>query len=125
MRQHIKEEPPDPREFRQDIPEPVVHLIARMMAKNPEERYSSTHELFEDIELVRMGQDPAGDQPEAGKATVLRAFNIEKARLERQQAEIAELTARVSFYRWGFWIAAVAAALLLAGLIVALATAAT
>jgi len=117
MEKHIREEPRDPREFRKDIPEPAVHLIQKMMAKDPDERYSSTQELFEDIELVRMGQDPAGDRPQAGKATILRAFNIERARLDRLDHQVRDLTKRLSLTKRLLWGAVALAATLLAGLV--------
>jgi serine/threonine-protein kinase len=116
MEKHIQKEPPDPREFRKDIPEPAVHLVQKMMAKDPDERYSNTQELFEDIELVRMGQDPAGDRPQAGKATILRAFNIERARLERLEGQVADLKGRLGRSRRLLWGALALAGALLAAL---------
>ena len=116
MEKHIRDEPPDPREFHSDIPEPAVHLVQKMMAKDPDERYSNTQELFEDIELVRMGQDPAGDRPQAGKATILRAFNIERARLERLEGQVTELKGRLGRSRKLLWGALAFAGALLAAL---------
>jgi serine/threonine-protein kinase len=120
MEKHVKEEPPDPQKYAPEAPEPVIHLIQRMMAKDPDERYSSTQELFEDIELVRMGQDPAGDRPEAGKATILRAFKIEKTRIERMQEEVRSLKVNLSRTRKLLWAALACAGLLLVGLVLAL-----
>jgi len=117
MEKHIREEPCDPREHRKDIPEPAVHLVQRMMAKDPDERYSNTQELFEDIELVRMGQDPAGDRPQAGKATILRAFNIERARLDRLENQVQDLKGRLGRSRALMWGAIALAGTLLAALV--------
>ena len=117
MEKHIREEPCDPREYRKDIPEPAVHLVQKMMAKDPDERYTNTQELFEDIELVRMGQDPASDRPQAGKATILRAFNIERARLERLENQVQDLTGRLGHSRALMWGAIALAGTLLAALV--------
>ena len=117
MEKHIREEPADPREYREDLPEPVVHLLQKMMAKNPDERYSNTQEIFEDFELVRMGQDPAGDRPQAGKATILRAFNIERARLDRLENEARELKSRLARCRGLMWGAVALAGALAAALV--------
>lgn len=117
MEKHIREEPPDPREFRKDLSEPTVHLLQKMMEKDPDDRYSNTQELFEDIELVRMGQDPAGDRPQAGKATILRAFNIERVRIERLETQVADLKKRLSRSRKFLWTAVAASAGLLAALL--------
>jgi hypothetical protein len=97
-----------------------MHLLERMLAKEPEDRYSSTQDLFEDIELVRMGQDPAGREPQAGKATILRAFRIEKARLERLEENARTLKESLGRTRKRLW-AALALAGVLAGLAAALA----
>jgi len=120
MEKHIRENPPDPRQYVKDIPEPVMHLLERMLAKEPEDRYSSTQDLFEDIELVRMGQDPAGREPQAGKATILRAFRIEKARLERLEENARTLKESLGRTRKRLW-AALALAGVLAGLAAVLA----
>lgn len=43
---HSGEEPPDPREFRPDIPDEVVAVLKRLMAKSPAERYQQPSELI-------------------------------------------------------------------------------
>ncbi|QDU76449.1 Serine/threonine-protein kinase PrkC [Bremerella volcania] len=43
---HSGEEPPDPREFRPDVPDEVVHILSRLMAKNPNDRYQKPGELI-------------------------------------------------------------------------------
>ncbi len=44
---------PDPRSINESIPESIVGVIARLMAKKPVERYQSAHELLEDLEAVK------------------------------------------------------------------------
>jgi serine/threonine protein kinase len=122
MQKHIKEDPPDPREFVKELPEPVVHLLKKMMEKNPEDRCQSTQEVFEDIELVRMGQDPLGSGAQAGKATILRAFKIEKSRLDRLQDEVNSLQSRLKLARRVLYGSLAASVTLLVALIIALAS---
>lgn len=43
---HSGEEPPDPREFRADVPDEVVHILSRLMAKNPNDRFQKPGELI-------------------------------------------------------------------------------
>lgn len=43
---HSGEEPPDPREFRPEVPDEVVHILSRLMAKNPNDRYQKPGELI-------------------------------------------------------------------------------
>ncbi|MCK6471771.1 MAG: serine/threonine protein kinase [Planctomycetes bacterium] len=87
MRQHIKKDLPDPRTINPKVPDSVIHILERMVAKDPNDRYQSTNELFEDLELVKMGQDPSSARLDAGKSTIIRAFKIEKVRAQRAKTE--------------------------------------
>jgi hypothetical protein len=91
-----------------------------MMEKNPEDRCQTTQEVFEDIELVRMGQDPLGSGTQAGKATILRAFKIEKSRLDRLQDDVSSLQTRLKLTKKLLILSVSGAAAILAGLIAAL-----
>jgi len=42
---HVNTAVPDPRKYRKDIPESLVNIIRRAMAKNPQERYSDAAEM--------------------------------------------------------------------------------
>ena len=64
-----------------------------------------------------MGQDPASDRPQAGKATIIRAFKIEKARLERLQRDVAELKGLLARSRRLLWAALGVAGALAVGLV--------
>ncbi len=44
---------PDPRHLNDAVPEAVVAVLNRMMAKKPEDRYQSATELLEDLDLAR------------------------------------------------------------------------
>ena len=120
MRKHIKETPPDPRDYVSDLPEGACRLLGQMLSKDPEERYSNTQELFEEIELVRMGER-ADDDAKAGKATILRAFNIEKGRLDRLQDDLKVLQARLLRTRTIMYAAIAIAGVLSIALLIALA----
>ncbi len=121
MRKHIKEDLPPAREAAPDLPEAACELLAKMMSKDPEERYENTQQLFEDIELIRMGQVRGAEGPTAGKATILRAFNIEKGRLERMQADIKLLHERLRRTRMIMYAAIAIAGVLSSALLIALA----
>jgi len=43
--QHVNAAVPDPRELRKDVPETLVRIIQRAMAKNPRERYQDAREM--------------------------------------------------------------------------------
>lgn len=56
---HIGAEPPDPRRYRPEIADAVAELVLRMMAKKPEDRFSSPNALLN--ETVRIQKELAGD----------------------------------------------------------------
>ena len=45
----LNEDPPDMREFRSEIPDALVHIVAKAMAKNRAERYQMGMELASDL----------------------------------------------------------------------------
>ncbi len=88
MRKHIRAELPSPREFNPDIGDGMCAVLERMMAKNPGDRYNTLEELFEDLEYVKMGQDPKAPRLDAGRSTILRAFKIERSKRDRREGEL-------------------------------------
>lgn len=57
---HLSDELPDPRDGLSDLPDGVVEVLRRMMAKKPKDRYRDGEALIADLELVAAGQSPAG-----------------------------------------------------------------
>jgi len=50
---HASESPPDPRTIRPEIPEEIVLIVKKLMAKLPEQRYQTPQELIQDIEQIQ------------------------------------------------------------------------
>ncbi|MGD0092618.1 MAG: serine/threonine-protein kinase [Planctomycetota bacterium] len=113
MRQHIKADLPDPRILNPKIPDSVVQILERMMAKDPNDRYQTPEQLFEDLELVKMGHDPAAQRLDAGKSTIIRAFKIEQVRSQRAKTEAESLREQVESMRRSMWVAIVIAGVML------------
>ncbi|MGD0088769.1 MAG: protein kinase [Planctomycetota bacterium] len=67
---HICEELPNPQDIRGDIPDNVVHIIEKMMAKDVADRYRDCQELLDDLELVSRGKVPSSKALAAGRSTV-------------------------------------------------------
>jgi serine/threonine protein kinase len=99
MRQHIKSDLPDPRTINPKIPDTVIQILERMMAKDPNDRYIDTDKFFEDLELVKMGQVPSSERLDAGKSTIIRAFKIEQVRAARAKTEVELLREEVQRLR--------------------------
>ncbi|MBW3539386.1 MAG: serine/threonine protein kinase [Planctomycetes bacterium] len=49
--------PPDPRDVNREVPEGVVAILHRMMAKNPDDRYQSPRDLLDDLESAILSRD--------------------------------------------------------------------
>jgi serine/threonine-protein kinase len=65
LRRHAHEPPPDVREIRPDVPEPLAELIQRMMAKKPERRFLDYEHLLDAMEELRISP-PSGAGAAAG-----------------------------------------------------------
>lgn len=120
MRQHIKADLPDPRTINPKIPDSVVHILERMVAKDPNDRYQNTNEIFEDLELVKMGQDPTSQRLDAGKSTIIRAFKIEKVRAQRAKTEAEILQDEIGRMRKYMVLSFVLSGVLMVALVVVL-----
>ncbi|MGD0094582.1 MAG: NPCBM/NEW2 domain-containing protein, partial [Planctomycetota bacterium] len=70
MLKHINEQLPNPQDLNEDLPDGVVHLIQRMMAKDPADRYADCGELIADLELVLEGKMPSSKAVNADKSSV-------------------------------------------------------
>ncbi len=117
MRQHIKADLPDPRTINPKIPDSVCHILERMLAKDPNDRYQSEAELFEDLELVKMGHLPISARIDAGRSTIIRAFKIEKTKAQRAKGELEILREEVKKLRLMLQAAAFALGFLLLALL--------
>src|SRR4051812_43758170 len=65
---HQSKAPKSVREVRPEVPEPVAHIVFKMMAKKPEDRYQSPGELAE--ALLPFTQTPIPPPPEAEMPTL-------------------------------------------------------
>ncbi|MGD0094824.1 MAG: SUMF1/EgtB/PvdO family nonheme iron enzyme, partial [Planctomycetota bacterium] len=70
MMKHINEQLPNPQDIRDEIPDGVVQVIQRMMAKAPADRYRDCKELLDDLELVIDGKMPSSQAIDVGKSSV-------------------------------------------------------
>jgi len=70
MMKHLTEQLPNPQDVNDEVPDSVVHVIQRMMAKDPNDRYANCKELLEDLELVIDGKEPSSVAIDVGKSSV-------------------------------------------------------
>ena len=67
---HLNEPPRHPREANPRVPEELDALTVKLMAKKPEDRYSSAAELAQDLERIKAGLPPLAASLEPEAATV-------------------------------------------------------
>jgi len=64
----MHEDPPPLRERNSEVPKELEHIVAKMLAKNPEERYATAADLRVDLDAARRGMAPG--TPRTSKARV-------------------------------------------------------
>ena len=80
MLKHMNEQLPNPQDIRDDIPDGVVHVIQKMMAKDAADRYADCAELLADLELVIDGEPPSSQALDALRSSVAMRRAVPAAR---------------------------------------------
>jgi hypothetical protein len=70
MAKHLTDKLPNPQDLREDIPDSVVQVIQKMMAKEPADRYADCKELLSDLERVQQGKSPSGADIDEHKSSI-------------------------------------------------------
>lgn len=68
MAAHATQPPPNPRSINEQVPEAVVAVIHRMMAKDPQDRYQTPQDLLEDLKQAMLGRQEVHADVLAGLA---------------------------------------------------------
>jgi Protein kinase domain/Galactose oxidase, central domain len=92
MTKHLTEELPWPADVNPMVSENVCRLIARMMAKDREDRYQTPAELLTDLELVIDGKAPQSEMLAAGRSSVGQrgASELKRALRQKRRQRLAE-----------------------------------
>jgi len=101
MRQHVKGDLQAGVDVAQtqEIDDDFWMVIEKMMARDSDDRYQTYNALFKDLERLKVGQAPSTKRLEAGKTTVMRAFNTEKTLLQSVQKENRVLKKRLQRFQ--------------------------
>ncbi len=86
MRKHLNEQLVSPQDINPDLSDEMAHVIEKMVAKDPRDRYQSPGDLIRDLELVSFGKEPVASRLDVGKSSVMRAAP-RLAEIRRHQAE--------------------------------------
>ncbi|MEI6231651.1 MAG: serine/threonine-protein kinase [Planctomycetota bacterium] len=72
IQKHLSDPLVSPQDMRADIPDGVVLVIQKMMAKDPCDRYNDCVEVIRDLENVLLGRAPIGSPVDESRSTVAR-----------------------------------------------------
>ncbi len=120
---HLTEQLRDPRDIREEIPERVSHVIRRMMAKKPQDRYQDCDELLMDLELVIDGREPLSGELAANLSSVAASYRKPAMSPPTRRMVMRDPAAEAARRKARLWIGALVAAGLLGIIAVALTTA--
>jgi eukaryotic-like serine/threonine-protein kinase len=70
IQKHLMEQLADPRDVRPEIPEGVVQVVRKMLAKNPDDRHRDCRELINDLERLAAKQPPLTSPIDAALSSV-------------------------------------------------------
>jgi len=119
MRAHIRDELPSPRDLNPECPESLVRVVHKMTAKDPDDRYTTFDELFQDLEQVKL-KEKAGRGMEMDQHELVEAIRLEKEKGRARQKEVLELQQQLQRMSMLFWgVAAVAGLAVLVALYLA------
>ena len=86
MNKHLNEQLVSAQDMNPDLTDELAHVIEKMMAKDPKDRYQKPADLIRDMELVSFGKRPVAGRLDVGKSTVMRAAR----RIERRRRELLD-----------------------------------
>ncbi len=90
VEKHVKEPLPWPKDRNPALSDSTCHLITKMMAKSPDERYQTPEELERDVERVLLGEEPSalrfefGDKNVRHLATRAKETGLERGRRKKR-----------------------------------------
>jgi hypothetical protein len=103
MRAHIRERLPDPRELNPSLPEGLVKVIQTMTNKDPNDRYRTCEELFEELEQVKLKVKTGAGVGELDRGELVEAMKMEKEKARQRQLEVMDLQGRLQRMSLLFW----------------------
>jgi serine/threonine protein kinase len=78
MMKHLNETVPSPHDVDHAVSLNFCHILEKMMAKDPAERYQTPADMINDLAELKKGQPPVSTRPGAGRSSVSRPIGEEK-----------------------------------------------
>ena len=92
MRMHVLEQPPDPREFVPELSRPLCSLLAKAMAREPEDRYQDAQEFIDALDQLDLAALDKGSLASVEMVSQLAGV----AKTHRHETARAEAAARIA-----------------------------
>ncbi|MCX7806848.1 MAG: serine/threonine protein kinase, partial [Planctomycetota bacterium] len=80
MLRHLHEQVPSPHDIDRQISIGFCHIIEKLMAKTPDDRYQTPTELVEDVKAVQAGKPPLSERVPEGRSSVRRPAGLTSGR---------------------------------------------
>jgi serine/threonine protein kinase/Leucine-rich repeat (LRR) protein len=94
LSKHVHTVLPNPQDVKEGIPDPVVHVLERMMAKDPSDRYADCGELIAELVEASQGRTPKSTAIAAALTTI--APSARRAPPKKRPASIRRQAAKSS-----------------------------
>ena len=78
MMKHLNETVPSPHDVDHAVSLNFCHILEKMMAKDPAERYQTPADMLTDLALLKEGHAPTSKRPATGRSSVSRPLGKEK-----------------------------------------------
>jgi len=101
LNKHLNEELPWPADLNDELTDGICLLIAKMMAKDPADRYQEPLELTAEIDRVLRGEAPVSRILDVGRSSVKKAARARRAGAAAERRLRQEATPRPSARRAG------------------------
>ena len=110
MRSHIRDDLPNLREVNPQVPQAMVGVLAKMTAKNPDDRYQSITEVFEALEAIKLKEKGKSGGVDSLATNELRELlKLEKDKARDRQREALEFKQQLEKMTKLFWLVAAVA----------------
>jgi len=85
LKAHIQSELPPVQEKAEDVPDAVVYVLEKMMAKSPEKRYATMGRVIEDLEKAKSAREAEIERIAAGESSIMVAAKPAAKKRERER----------------------------------------
>ncbi|MBL4846313.1 MAG: serine/threonine protein kinase [Planctomycetes bacterium] len=111
MRSHIRDDLPNLRDVNPQVPQAMVGVLAKMTAKNPNDRYQDIGQVFEALEAIKLKEKGKSGGVDSLRTNELKELlKLEKEKSRDRQREALEFKTQLNRMTKLFWgVAAVAA----------------